>query len=238
MTAHAVGGGSSRRALAMHKNTTSLLSAPPWSELPAVRRAPNNRAPSRCYTQFLSFGCPRVASAHNAWVCVMAGPPSAAWPWPVSAARPILTEGMIGSGKTTTAKRVEDPVEHSSPGSRRVGTRPPKPYARVRILPRVRNIGEPRWRRSRRAMTGAIARLASGPAAITTIGAITEQTCTGPPSATTSSRPERRRTRSPSGSKSSSCSTTATAISEPIPPRSRDPGLPHRTSGSVTRPGR
>jgi hypothetical protein len=167
----------------------------------------------------------------------MAGPPSAAWPWPVSAARPILTEGMIGSGKTTTAKRVEDPVEHSSPGSRRVGTRPPKPYARVRILPRVRNIGEPRWRRSRRAMTRAIARLASGPAAITTIGAITEQTCAGPPSATTSSRPERRRTRSPSGSKSSSCSTTATAISEPIPPRSRDPGLPHRTSGSVTRPG-
>jgi hypothetical protein len=91
---------------------------------------------------------------------------------------------------------------------------------------------------SRRAMTRAIARLASGPAAITTIGAITEQACTGPPSATTSSRPERRRTRSPSGSKSSSCSTTATAISEPIPPSSRDPGLPHRTSGSVTRPGR
>ena len=39
--------GSSRRALAMHKNTTSPLSAPPCSGLPTVRRALNNRAPSR-----------------------------------------------------------------------------------------------------------------------------------------------------------------------------------------------
>jgi hypothetical protein len=31
--------GSSRRALALHKNTASPLSAPPWSGLPTVRRA-------------------------------------------------------------------------------------------------------------------------------------------------------------------------------------------------------
>jgi hypothetical protein len=31
----------------MHKNTTSPLSAPPWSGLPTVRRALNNRAPTR-----------------------------------------------------------------------------------------------------------------------------------------------------------------------------------------------
>jgi fluoroacetyl-CoA thioesterase len=34
---------------AMHKNTTSPLSAPPWSGLSTVRRAPNNRASSRRY---------------------------------------------------------------------------------------------------------------------------------------------------------------------------------------------
>jgi hypothetical protein len=37
----------SRRALAMHKNTTSPLSARPWSGLPTVRGVLNNRAPSR-----------------------------------------------------------------------------------------------------------------------------------------------------------------------------------------------
>jgi SAM-dependent methyltransferase len=41
--------GSSRRALAMHKKTTSPLSARPWSGLPSVRRALHNRGPSRRY---------------------------------------------------------------------------------------------------------------------------------------------------------------------------------------------
>jgi hypothetical protein len=46
-TAHCGRSGSSRRALAMHKHTTSSLAAPPRSGLPTVRRALNNRAPTR-----------------------------------------------------------------------------------------------------------------------------------------------------------------------------------------------
>jgi hypothetical protein len=46
------------RALAMHKNTTSPLSGWQWLELPTVRKALDNRAPSRRYARVFTSALP------------------------------------------------------------------------------------------------------------------------------------------------------------------------------------